>query len=407
MAIPVPAAPFSQNVVWNGSDTTGNLLGRWTHRIDQDSDFSVQLYYDYLEISQGPEDFSQNTADIDFNDRFQLGTRNQITWGAGYRAYQTNDKANDLLEFEPRVQLRNLYNIFLQDQIAIVPDRLFLTLGSKLEHNDFTGFEVEPGARLLWTPDKQNSVWASVSRATETPSLADTDLRLLAQRFEVPNGSGGTVPAEATVMGNPEHDSEKLVAYEAGYRMQPTKRVSIDLSVYYNNYTSLESLESAAPQPGATVVFPNTFANNIQGDTYGGEIATNVQITDRWRLAASYSLLHASFERVPGSNDTTSAADYSGSSPRNQAQLHSYVDITRRLHFNAGVYFTGSVPEYSIPAFTSVDLNLMWEPIDAMEVTVGVTNLLQNRHPEFGTSYGQGFADQVPRTVFAQVSYRF
>jgi iron complex outermembrane receptor protein len=407
MAIPVASAPFSRNVVWNGSDTTGNGLGRWTHRFDPDSDFSLQMYYDYLEIAQSSEDFSQNTVDIDFNDRFKLGTRNQITWGTGYRFYRSNDKPNDLLVFVPPKQVRNLYNIFLQDQIAVVPDRLFLTVGSKLEHNDFTGFELEPGARLLWTPNPQNSVWASVSRATEAPSLADTDLRLQAERFEVPNGSGAAVPAEATVEGNPDHDSEKLVAYEAGYRIQPTKRVSIDLSVYYNNYTRLESLESQAPRPGATVIFPSTFANNIRGDTYGGEIAANLQVTDRWRLAASYSLLHATFERVPGSNDTTSAAADAGSSPRNQAQLHSYWDITRRLHFNTGVYFTGSVPEYNVPAFTAVDLNVMWEPVDAMEVTVGVMNLLQNRHPEFGTSYGQGFADQVPRTIFAQFSYRF
>ncbi len=407
MAIPISAAPFSQNVVWNGSDTTGNVIGRWTHRFEHDSDFSLQLYYDYLEIAQGPEDFSQNTVDIDFNDRFKLGTRNQITWGAGYRVYRTNDKPNDLLEFTPQIQLRNLYNIFVQDQIAVVPDRLFVTLGSKLENDGFSGLQLEPGARLLWTPDKQNSFWASVSRATEDPSLADTELRLQAERFQVPNGSGGTLPAEATVNGNPNHDSEKLVAYEAGYKMQPAKWASIDLSVYYNNYTSLESIEAGAPQPGATVIFPNTFGNNIQGDTYGGEIAANVQVTERWRLAASYSLLHATFERVPGSNDTTSAAQYSGSSPRNQAQLHSYLDITKRLHFNTGVYFTGSVPEYNLPAFTAVDLNVMWEPIDAMEVSIGVMNLLQNRHPEFGTSFGQGFADQVPRTVFAQVSYRF
>ena len=223
----------------------------------------------------------------------------------------------------------------------------------------------------------------------------------------VPNGAGGFVPAAATVSGNPEVDSEKLVAYEVGYRMQPTRRVSIDLSTYYNNYSSMVSVENQAPRFGSTVIFPQTFGSNIRGDTYGGEIAANVQVTEQWHLAASYSLLHATFERAPGSTDTSFVAQYEGSAPRNQAQLRSYLDITRTLHFNAGVYFTGSVPQFNVPAFVSTDLNVMWEPRDGMEVKVGVTNLVDNRHPEFGSAYGQGFADEVPRTFYAEVSYRF
>jgi iron complex outermembrane receptor protein len=406
-AVPVATPPFSQNTVWNRSDTTGNMLGRWTHRVDQDSEFSLQIYYDYLASSQGPEFLSQNTEDVDFNDHFSLGNRNQITWGAGYRAYQIHTNDAYPLTFTPTSQFRNLYNIFLQDTIALRPDRLSLTLGSKLEHNDFSGFQLEPSARLLWTPDKQNSVWSSVSRATQTPSLASTGVQGTLARFEVPNGAGGFAPAAATISGNPDFDSEKLVAYEVGYRLQPTKRMSIDLSTYYNNYTSMESSERQATRPGSTVIFPTVFGNGIQGDTYGGEIAANLQVTDAWRLAASYSLLHATFERSPGSNDTTTAAADAGSAPRNQAQLHSYLDITRRLHFNASVYYTGTVQEFNVPSFVSADLNLMWEPRDGMEVTAGVSNLLQNRHHEYGVLGGQGYPDEVPRTFFIEASYRF
>jgi iron complex outermembrane receptor protein len=406
-AVPMAAPPFSQNTVWNGSTTTGNVLGRWTHRVDQDSDFSLQLYYDYLGVSQGPEFYSQNTLDFDFNDRFKLGDRNEVTWGTGYRAYQTDSNGAYPISLSPSSQFRNLYSLFLQDKIALKPDRLFLTLGSKLERNDFTGFQLEPSARLLWTPDKKNSVWASVSRATQTPSLSSTEIQGTLARFAVPNGAGGFAPAAATITGNPDVDSEKLVAYEVGYRMQPTKRISIDLSTYYNNYSSMQSIETEAAQPGSTVIFPTTFGNGIHGDIYGGEIAANVQVTDQWRLAASYSLLHATFERVPGSTDTASVAEFEGSSPRNQAQLHSYLDITKRVHFNASVYFTGNVAEYNVPAFVSTDLNVMWEPRDRMEVKVGVMNLIDNRHPEFGAEAGGGFADEVPRTFYAQVSYSF
>jgi iron complex outermembrane receptor protein len=300
-----------------------------------------------------------------------------------------------------------LYNFFAQDKLTLIPDKVFATFGSKLEHNDFTGFELEPSARLLWTPNKQNSVWASVSRATRTPALVDDSIQETLARFAVPNGAGGFVPAAATITGNPDFDSEKLVAYEVGYRVEPTKRVSIDLSAFYNNYTSLQSIETGAPQPGATTIFPTTFGNGIAGDTYGGEIAAKVQVTDNWRLAASYSMLHSTFWRVKGSNDTTSAATDVRSSPQHQAQLHSYLDITKTLHFNTGIYFTDKIAQYNVPALISTDLNVMWEPTDGVEVTVGVANLFDNRHPEFGVVAAQGFADEVPRTFFAQLTYRF
>jgi iron complex outermembrane receptor protein len=169
----------------------------------------------------------------------------------------------------------------------------------------------------------------------------------------------------------------------------------------------LQSIETATPQPGATFIFPSKFGNGVQGDTYGGEIAANVQVTDSWRLSASYSLLHATFWRAAGSNDTTSARIDANTSPRNQAQLHSYLDITKTLHFNAGIYYTGNVAEYNVPAFISTDLNLMWEPTNGMEVTVGVANVFDNRHPEFGVQAAQGYADEVPRTFFGELTFRF
>jgi iron complex outermembrane recepter protein len=405
--VPVASPPFSASTVWNGSDTTGNVLGRWSHRFNPGSDFSLQLYYDYLQDAQGPEDFSQHTVDIDFTDRYTFDERNEITWGTGYRSYSIYSKPNDVLTLVPETQLKNLYNIFVQDKITVQPDHLFLTVGSKLEHNDFTGFELEPSARLLWSPNKQNSVWASVSRTTQNPAAVDTEIRLTAARFEIPNGSGGALPAEATVSGNHGFDSPKLVAYEMGYRMQPIKQFSIDLSSYYDNYTSLGSVEPEAPRPGSPVDFPNTFSNGVHGDIYGGEIAANLQLTENWRLSASYSLLHATFERVPGSRDTSSAAGDAGAAPRNQAQLHSYLDITPTVHFNASAYYCDEIPAQNVPSYVSTDLNVMWEPQTGMEITVGVANLVDDRHPEFGVSFGQGYADEVPRTVYCQLSYTF
>ncbi|HMB94631.1 MAG TPA: TonB-dependent receptor [Tepidisphaeraceae bacterium] len=402
-----PTPPFFANKVFNGSDATGNVLGRWNHRVDDDSNFSLQVYYDYLKIEQGIVDFDQHTIDLDFNHRFMVGKRNEVSWGAGYRIVQMNEASTDESSISPSTQTKNLFSVYVQDKITIEPDRLFLTVGSKVEHNDFTGFEYEPSARLLWTPDKQNSLWAAISRATRSPSSVDRGITSTVDRFAIPNGTGGFVPAAVTINGDPNFASEKMISYELGYKVQATEWMSIDISTFYNDYNRVESVEPGAPQPGPTVIIPSTFANGVRGDTYGGAISTNVQITEMWHLAGSYSLLQSTFEPATGFTDPTSSKALMGSSPRNQAQLHSYLDITKRLHFNAGIYFTDRVPEFNVPAFVSTDLNVMWEPKDGMQATIGVMNLFDNHHPEFGVFGNNNIADEVPRTLYAQVTYKF
>jgi iron complex outermembrane receptor protein len=405
--VPVAAPPFTADRNYNGTDTTANLLGRWTHRIDNDSNFSLQVYYDYLAIGEGIDESNTHTADVDFQDRFSLGTRNAISWGLGYRLLRTDSQPTEFTTLTPPVSTQTIYSAFLQDTIALIPKHLSLTLGSKFEHNDFTGFEIQPSSRLLWTPDENNSIWAGISRAVSTPTVADDNLRYTASRFEVPNGAGGFVPAEALVLGNQNYKSEELVAYELGYRVKPTSRVSIDVTGFYNNYSRLRSGDPQATQPGSPVVFPQRINNNIAGDTYGAEIATNVQVTNNWRLAGSYSFLNATFETVDGSRNTVTASSYAGSSPQNQAQIHSYMDLTKRLHFNASVYFTGQVTDFAIPAYISTDLNIVWEPKDGVRLTIGVMNLLDSNHKEFGVTQNQGVSDEIPQTFYAQVSLNF
>jgi iron complex outermembrane recepter protein len=405
--VPVAQPPFISDRLYNGTDTTANVLARWTHVINSDSDFSLQVYYDYLAIGETIDESNTNTADIDFHDRFMVGSRNEVTWGLGYRVQRTDFIPTAFAVISPEVRTNSIYSGFLQDTFAVVPKKLFVTLGSKFEHNDFTGFQIQPSGRLLWTPDTKNSVWAAVSRGVSTPNRTEEDLHYTEARFQVPNGMGGFTPAEAVLEGNRNFKSQALVAYELGYRAQLTSRLSIDVSGFYNNYTQLKTANPQSPQPGSTIIFPNVFGNSIAGDTYGGEISANVQITSNWRVSGSYSLLESTFENSQALPSDTSAQALSGSSPQNQAQIHSYLDITKRLHFNAGVYFTGKVQEFNVPAYISTDLNVAWEPRDGLELTVGVTNLFDPNHLEYGVTGNQGLSEEVPRTFYAQVSYRF
>ncbi|HET6251581.1 MAG TPA: TonB-dependent receptor [Tepidisphaeraceae bacterium] len=393
-AIPpdVPAGTLGRNTV------AGNMIARWDHRDGEDANSSLQIYYDYLKVDDHATNFDQHTFDVDFHDRFKVGESNEVSWGVGYRNIDSNIVNSPELFAFPETRDDNLVSAFVQDTYTLQPDRWFVTIGSKFEYNDYTGFEIQPSARLLWKATKETSVWGAISRAVSTPSRVNDDLRVIA-----PVGTN-----ELEVLGNPSLQSEELTAYELGYRVQPGKQLKIDVTAFYNNYDRLKSLEYAgAPMAGPPVIIPATFVNGLSGDTYGGEISSTVEITDNWRLEGSYSLLQSSFRAEPGQDISNSAQIFHGSSPQSQAQLHSYLDITKNVQLNASVYYVGKVEEFNVPAYVSTDLNVAWKPLESLEVTVGILNLFDNHRPEFGVTGGQGIASEVPRTFYGQMTYRF
>jgi iron complex outermembrane receptor protein len=406
--VPTFVPPFTRDQTLHAFDNAGNIMGRWTHTQDERNGFSLQAYDDYALIDDGLASFSRNSVDLDFQDKFGLGASNEVTWGAGYRFTDANAHASSLntLTLDPSASTDNVCNAFLQDAITLVPDQWVLTLGSKLEHNDPTGFDLDPSARLMWTPDATNSFWAAISRATQTPSLVDEYIRNISARLEIPSGTSYS-PAEVLLSGDPNFQSAQLTAYELGYRAQVTKQVSIDVAAYYDSYSNMESVQQGAPIPGPLTLIPLSEANGIDGSIYGGEISTQVQVTPAWKLEASYSLLEASFHPKAGSADTADATHDATSSPQNMAQIHSYLDVTKNLQLNASVYYVDRIREFNVPAYISTDLNVSWQINEAMNLTVGVNDLFDPEHPEFGSTGNLSVAGQVPRTVYAQLSYRF
>ena len=392
----IPTPPFAVERNFGRTDATGNVLARWDHRAGADSDFSLQMYYDYLKYDDHLANVDTNTFDIDFHHRFKLGASNEVVWGMGYRLVNSNITASPEFLGNPATRNDGIYSAFIQDTLTLVPEKWFLTIGSKLEHNDYTGFEFQPSARLLWKPNEQSSVWAAVSRAVSTPSRDESNARVTTFLGQ----------AELQLQGNPNQRSEELLAYELGYRVQPAKEVSIDVTAFYNNYDRLRGVSHGAPQFGSPVVVPAIWDNDIKGETYGGEVAAKWRLTDRWRLEGSYSLLEARFG-AGNASDSVTARNSQSSAPRNQAQIHSYWDITSNLQLNAGAFYVGRVREFNIPAYISTDLNLTWRPRESLEFTVGVLNLFDNHHPEFGVTGGQGVASETPRTFYGQMTYRY
>jgi iron complex outermembrane receptor protein len=396
-SIPTTTPPFATTVASTDQVSGGNLLGRWTHTFAPDSQLTLQAYYDRTEQETPIFGEKRDTGDVDLQDRFDWGDRQKIIWGAGFRVTHTNIKNSLNVSFFPSDRTLTLYNAFVQDEISIVPDRLHLTIGSKFEHNDFTGFEIQPSARALWTPGHAQTIWGSISRAVRTPSEAESDVRLNpAPPVPIP-------PGFLTIHGNPNMESEKLIAYELGYRVQPINQLKVDLTGFYNDYDDLRTLEPLLPGP----VSPSIVKNKLFGETYGVELSATAQVTRQWRLQGSYSYFDAQLHREPGSRDTTTEAIDEGSSPHNQFFIRSLLDVGWNIQFDSTLRYVDVLPLPKVPSYITLDLRLAWSPRKDLEFAVVGRNLLDDRHPEFAPTFIGTQRTEVERSVYGMVVWHY
>lgn len=405
----------------------GNLLGRWTHSFSEDSDLRLQVYYDRTERETLIFDEERDTFDADLQYHFQLGERNDVIMGTGYRLTRDEVRNSDTVALHPEDRTSPLFSAFVQDEISLIKKRLKLTLGSKFEHNDFTGVEIQPGARLAWTPPTETKqiVWASVSRAVRTPSRAEDDIKL---NQVIPPGGlfPGSPVAVATIYGDRRLEAEELLAWELGYRVQPKPTLSFDVAGFYNVYDTLRSVElgpSSSQSPTAPPPPPGLFVvshidNRLYGETYGLETTATWQLAPWWRLQPSYSLLKMQLHRRSNSTDTSSEAN-EGKSPQQQCSLRSSVDLTalfagqtndsasrHNFSLDGTIRYVDTLPALSISSYVELDLRLGWR-YKNWDVAVVGQNLLDNQHPEFRPSFINTPVTQVERGVYAKVTVRF
>jgi iron complex outermembrane receptor protein len=385
----------------------GDILGRWTHAFSGRSDIALQMSDDGINrTSYGVRELS-NTFNLDFQNHLVLGSRQDIVWGFGYRHTSDNSLPGYAISLNPSSQSQNLASVFIQDEIRLA-DFLSLTLGSKLEHNPYTGFQAEPSGRLAWSPADHQTVWAAVSRAIRQPARADESLR---DNQSVYPGPGG-LDTLISVFGNPNFKSEVLLAYELGYRVEATQRISLDFASFYNVYHDLRTLEPGTPSVVTTsppyLLVPETFSNGMHGNTFGAEVSADWKVVDRWKLTGSYSWLDMRLQLDPSSHDTSSATAAAGQSPRHQFQVRSYVTLPRKLDFDSSLYYVDRLPALNTPAYTRVDTRLAWRATESVELSLQGQNLLDGRHFEFIDAPDQLYlSSQVKRSVYGKVTWRF
>ncbi len=398
----------------------GDVLMRWTHDMGKDSSWTLQAYYDYSDRrgTAGTFDFSVNTFDVDFQHRFPFGDRQKVIWGAAYRLNEglfkgtaTGFDRGFSTQPDSLFVQRNLFSAFLQDEIKIVADRLLLTLGSKIEHNEYTGFEYQPTARLLWTPTSRQSVWAAVSRAVRTPSFSENEINI--SPLPIPRAGGRALFPR--IIRDRDLDSEEVLAYELGWRAQASDTFSFDAALFFNRYDRLSVTAPGTPTLDAksgALLLPLNRTNGADADTYGVELAATWNAAKWWRLYGQYTFLkmdiHADQKLPPASRSGAEVAAGEGKSPQNQFYIRSSFDLPGHLELDVigrcADNLAGFTP--AIKSYATMDARLAWKPRPNLELAIVGENLLDDHHPESGTSaLVRSPLVEVERSVYGKVTF--
>ncbi len=400
-AVSAAAAPFLATInQFDERISGGNVLFRHVHKESETENSQFQAYYDLTQRSfVGPGFYyERHTVDLDYQHRWEPLQDHDVLFGAGYRAYW--DRVDDQPFFLSLTPQRDHYDIvsgFLQDRMTLLDDLLYFTIGTKISHNDFTGTEIQPSARLLWTPSEDFSVWASASRAVRTATRLTRDSRVV-----LPGGASPFGPVFPVVNGNRGIEAEDVFALEFGFREQPVDWFSYDIAMFSNRYRDLVGLSAPAglgigPEG---LIAPILFTNTGSATAWGAELATNLEMNDDWSLRAAYTFLKVDFDgAVLGS---------AGDSPQNQFYLQSSHNLGAKAELDLIWRYVDHLPGQNVKAYSAFDARLGWHPTEQLEVFAVGQNLFDAGHFEFGDdTFAGAQATQVPRGVYAGLSIRF
>jgi iron complex outermembrane receptor protein len=383
----------------------GNVLGRWTHTVSSSNEYSLQMYFDRthlddpfpssLNLPAGTLGDNLNTYDVDFQDRLHLGMSTQIVWGMESRF--THDVVTDApsVGFVPNILNQTLLSAFLQEDIKL-SDNLTETIGCKVEHNDYTGYELEPNGRLRYALSETQMLWGAISRAVRAPSRYDRDLNQ--------PSTGYTYPYY--LVANPDFQSETVVSYELGYRAEFSNRLSGSISVFYNTYDSLRSLGYRVVPPATLDVL---YENFDHADTRGIEISSDLQVCDDWRLHAGFDVLREHVYVDPGEIDLYAGYNETAD-PNRQLFLRSSLNAFRDVEFDVdfrGIdalrINSGSVIG-SVPGYFEANSRIGWHLSRMFELSAVGQNLLHAHHAEYG--FPTPMREEIPRSGFAEIVWQ-
>ncbi|MCC6486485.1 MAG: TonB-dependent receptor, partial [Candidatus Hydrogenedentes bacterium] len=393
--VPIRIPPFAMRRDGYDDYAGGNVVALWRRQPSEDSELQLQAYYDYFESNGISIQQSAHTIDLDFQQRSRLGHRHELMWGLGLRHVADSIDGTATVTLDPGNSRTSTISGFVQDEISFWENRLNLTLGIKLEYNDVTELEFQPNALLVWTPNDRHTLWASVSRAIRSPSRVERAMRLESYTFR---------RVVASYYGNPDLDSEYLLAFEAGYRVQLSEEVALDIAAFCNRYDDLRTGELRRPflevRPLPThLAIPIAGDSNMDGYTYGVEVALDWQPAEWWRVRAGYTYFEADLSVHPRTVDLISAG-VEDDTPEQQYFMQHRFDLPHHTEIDATLRYVDSIDAFSLDGYVTMDIRLGWHPRENLEVSLAGQNLFDGTHKEYDTSFLPSLPTEVERGVY-------
>ena len=446
-----PAAPTSEAPPMNDvprDQRGGNLIAFWKRTLNEAHDFSLRAVYDNYQNFDYRITEKRDTVDLEFQHYSQPFQGHDLIWGLGYRGtwYELSDTNHIVLVDEngnPKdKRFDALYSFFIQDDITL-NSQWNLALSSRFEHNNFTGKEIQPNARLTWKPAENRTFWASVSRAVKTPSISETSITSRGITF-INQDSIALVenltspPAILAISGNKDLESEKLTAFEIGYREQFNDIFRVDATAFFNKYdnliayidtgigscpfsdTYIELLPIFGGYPACSlgrvnglpvVEYSTTFSNKLEAKTYGFEISADWQVKDWWKLHGNYSWLGVD---VTSPNDPVNQLYLKENeelienlSANHTANVRSSMNLPNNWHFDFWVRYMDNLRDAGVGAHTALDLRLAKKIGNNLELSLVGQNLFKDQRKEFDEIFSGLGSTQTQESWYAQIRWQY
>jgi len=342
---------------------SANLTGRWEHALADGGRLSVQAYLDHTRRAVPPT-FTEklDIADLQFQHTLPALGMHSLVWGANYRHSWDHVTNSDYIAFLPARERQAWASLFAQDEIALRPD-LSLTIGTRVERNDYTGNELLPSARLSWRADPRHTLWTAVSRTVRAPTRLDVDAWIPGQPPYLLRGGRAV-------------RSEVAKVFELGYRGQPLPGLSYSATVFHNEYDHLRTQEI---DPTFTFI---TFGSLMQGRATGVEMWGSYQLTRAWRLAGGFTALHERLRLKAGSNDAAGPGT-AGKDPGHTLQLRSNYAFDEARELEVALRKVAALENPTVPGYWAVDARFGWRLKPNLELSVTGQNL-NGGHGEYG-----------------------
>ncbi|MBF0572327.1 MAG: TonB-dependent receptor plug domain-containing protein [Desulfamplus sp.] len=394
--------PYHTQVQDKMNTNGANLLARWQRKLSNKSSFNLQFYYDFTNRDEIYLEEKNDIFDIDFQYHFQMNNWNDIVCGLGYRLHNDDFDNSYQIQMTPDSRRDELFSAFIQDEISLIKNCLWLTSGSKIEHNYYTGFEIQPNLRLLWKPTAKHNLWTSVAHAVRTPSRIEDSGKIITALIPEP------VFQEIAVYGRSNFDSEQLTAWEAGYRYIPAKNLAFDIALHYDAFEDLQSYSQES------FFAPIYFANSMYGNSHGVEIMAVLSPIDWIEIELSYSYIELEMTQDGDTNFYTEKL-IEGSSPINQFFIKNNIKLSKNITLNIWGSYTDKLAATSLTAarnnitiddYFNLDANLQWRFKKGMVITLAGQSLLDNRHLEF---IQESFTSpiEIERSIYTKLTYNF